>query len=132
MTCWVIPVQNRQNDRIYLAANNGAIMCLRLRDLPSPSRHHPDERGWQLTNPTVAEFIKELKNRHGIEIFVSENSFKTLGIEPPLNEKMDLSAPNLNFDTLPSVNAVLRKSGCRIEDIAGKLFMVPAGPRFKP
>lgn len=130
--CWVIPVQNRQNDRIYLAANNGAIICLRLRDHQSPARHYPDQRAWTLTNPTLAEFLKELRHRDGLEIFVSEQSFKSLGIEPPLNEKLDLSDPNLNFDTLPSVNAMLRKLGCRIEELAGELFLVPAGPRFKP
>lgn len=130
--CWLIPVQNRQTDRIYLAANNGAILCLRIRDHQTPVRHYPDDRAWTLTNPTVAEFLKEIRHRDGIEIFVSEQSFKSLGIDPPLNEKLDLSAPNLNFDTLPSVNAMLRKAGCRVEEIAGQLFLVPAGPRFKP
>lgn len=124
--CWVVPVQNRYNDRIYLAANNGSIICLRSRDLQKPVRHNPDEREWTLTNPTVAQFLAELRSRHGLEIFVSEKSFKAQNVEVPLAKKMDLSDPNLNFDTLPSANRLLGKVGCRIEELGGQLMLVPS------
>jgi outer membrane protein assembly factor BamB len=36
---WVFPVPNEYNDRLYLAANNGLILCLHDRDFPTPFVH---------------------------------------------------------------------------------------------
>jgi outer membrane protein assembly factor BamB len=33
---FVVPVRNDQNDRVFLAANSGLLVCLRDRDLPKP------------------------------------------------------------------------------------------------
>ena len=52
--------------------------------------------------------------------------FKAQNVEVPLAKKMDLSDPNLNFDTLPSANRLLGKVGCRIEELGGQLMLVPS------
>ena len=39
---WAIPIPNEWTDRVYLAANDGQVMCLRHRDLlkPLPLKTH--------------------------------------------------------------------------------------------
>ena len=40
---FVFPISNDVTDRIYLAANNGLIVCLRDREYPKPIRHRQRE-----------------------------------------------------------------------------------------
>jgi hypothetical protein len=96
-----VRVSNAANDRIYLAAHNGTIICLHDRDYPTPFRHiRGEERALDpltaeveakldklITDPgqepvAVSALLKDLLgDRNGnIKFLISENAFKEAGI----------------------------------------------------
>jgi outer membrane protein assembly factor BamB len=50
---FTVPFSNGVNDRVYLAANNGLVMCLHDRDYPEPYRH--TKQGELAVDPKAAE-----------------------------------------------------------------------------
>jgi hypothetical protein len=96
-----VPFSNAVNDRIYLVANNGLIVCLHDRDYATPFRHtrgddravDPEEAevGAKLSKlitsegaePTkVSVFLKELlgEKNGNVKFLISQNAFKEANI----------------------------------------------------
>jgi outer membrane protein assembly factor BamB len=96
-----VPFANEMNDRIYLAANNGHLLCLHDRDYPTPQRHtREDDRAIdprvaeveaklakQITDPgseaeSVSRALQRLlgEKNGNIKFVISENAFKEAGI----------------------------------------------------
>jgi outer membrane protein assembly factor BamB len=108
---FTIPVSNAVNDRLYLAANNGLIVCLHDRDYPSPYRHARGED--RSVDPEVAEVEAKLskpisqpekelialstmlddllgEKNGNIKYRISENAFKEAGITGIEEKKVSL------------------------------------------
>jgi outer membrane protein assembly factor BamB len=96
-----VPISNAANDRLYLGANNGLIVCLHDRDYPTPFRHARGEE--RAVDPQTAEVeaklakpitdsgrepatltatLKELlgEKNGNIKFLISENAFKEAGV----------------------------------------------------
>jgi outer membrane protein assembly factor BamB len=96
---FVFPVVNNQSDRIYLASNDGLIVCLHDKDFAKPLLYHATTA--PASEKALADRIKELKDKlakpisdpggpettfkawrekiakeHGVKIFVSTKAFK--------------------------------------------------------
>ncbi|NBR07187.1 MAG: hypothetical protein EBT92_15675 [Planctomycetes bacterium] len=91
LTTWdvhdfVFPVVNRTNDRLFLAANNGLIICMRDRDFTKPMLHVKKqvETGSDsvptIDGPTPNENLKKI-----LETKIKEDE----GVEKPLQELLD-------------------------------------------
>ena len=86
---WTISVQNEFTDRIYLAANDGQILCLRHRDLTKP-----------LVMKVTDEYRREEKKDKKEEKKDEEKK------EEKKEEKASIA-----FDTSPFAMAMIRRSG---------------------
>ena len=145
---YVFPVVNEQTDRLYLAANNGLIVCLRDIDYPKPvgrklsekeeaAGKSPDDRARELkerlTKPVSFDagepqplrlFLETLRRNYGIKSFISEKGFKENNIPPPLDLKIKVpkvdKVPLLKViqDILIDVNATALPLG-------DQLFIIP-------
>jgi hypothetical protein len=71
-----VPIVNEVTDRLYLAANDGLIVCLRDRDLPDPIRHRRAE--------TILSPLVKL-----LEQPVTSPAFKDVGKPAPLRDVLD-------------------------------------------
>lgn len=92
LTTWdihdfVFPVVNRTTDRIFLAANNGLLICLRDRDFPKPMFHvkkpvsnEPSTPATTVDAPTPDANLKKI-----LETKIKEEE----GVEKPLQELLD-------------------------------------------
>jgi outer membrane protein assembly factor BamB len=52
---WTVPMSNELTDRIYLASNDGQIICLRNRELKLPMRYHATEPRVEKNEPKKVE-----------------------------------------------------------------------------
>jgi outer membrane protein assembly factor BamB len=98
---FTVPFSNAVNDRIYLAANNGLIVCMHDRDYATPFRHtrgddravDPDEAevAAKLSKPVTSDgaeptklsvFLKELlgEKNGNVKYLISLNAFKEANI----------------------------------------------------
>lgn len=123
-TGWVVPVLNNQNDRLYLAANDGSLVCLRDRDTLAIARHNPDDRKLEIKSRTLRKILVELREKFGRTLSVSPRAFQSVGLEVPYDKEIlaeDLAA----MDISAQVRQLLRKIGCRIETVGGEDFILP-------
>jgi outer membrane protein assembly factor BamB len=153
---FVVPVVNEQTDRVYLAANNGLLLCLRDRDYPEPQRARklsdreseagksPDERARDLreylTKPVnfdageaqpLSRFLDDLRRVHGIKAFVSDKSFRESGLPSPLEQKVKV--PKKEKTPLGDViQEVLGQINCKYAQLGDEIFIIPAKVVPKP
>ena len=107
---YVFPVVNATTDRIYLAANDGLIVCLHDKDYPlslqynkvvaPPAEKSLKERIQELTDKLakpISEpeapaaipfktFQETLSKKYGLKMFVSEKAFKDLMVPSPSDQ----------------------------------------------
>jgi outer membrane protein assembly factor BamB len=94
---FVFPIANQVTDRLYLAAHNGLILCLRDRAYDTPLRHRVAEE--EISNPLkralakhvttragaplpLREVILQLQHNYKLKIFISDRAFKEANREP--------------------------------------------------
>jgi outer membrane protein assembly factor BamB len=96
---FVVPVANEYTDRLYLAANNGLIVCLRDREYTEPIRHRrPAEGGSEMVREKLAqaitaqavdkalplrEVLEGFRANYGLRFFIDLDEFKKAGIDNP-------------------------------------------------
>jgi outer membrane protein assembly factor BamB len=105
---WPFPVPNEITDRLYLAANNGMILCLHDLDYRTPLRHRTlqDEvtsavnkiLAQKITrpvgNPTpLRDVLDELSKNYKLKFFISERAFKEAGRTTAFDTKAVIPPP---------------------------------------
>ena len=153
---FVVPVVNEQTDRVYLAANNGLLLCLRDRDYPLPQCSRtlsdreaaagktPDERARdlreRLTQPVnfeaseaqpLTRYLDDLRRNYGIKWFISEKSFRENNLASPVDQKVKVT----KRDKMPLGNAiqeVLAQINCKYAQLGDEIFIIPSKAVPKP
>jgi outer membrane protein assembly factor BamB len=149
---FTVPVYNDANDRIYLAANNGLIVCLHDRDYATPYRHaRGDDRA---VDPRVAEVEAKLaklitdpgkdattltlllrsllgEKNGNFKYLISENAFKEAGMAEAGNRLVTL--PKV---TDVAIGEVLRRVLAQIDAtyrvIEDTIVIYPAAKKATP
>ena len=124
-SAWVVPVLNNQNDRLYLAANDGSLVCLRDRDMKTAFRHNPDDRKLEIKSRTLRKLLAELREKFGRTLSVSPKAFQSVGMEVPYDKEIQ-AEDMAGMDISGQVRQLLRKIGCRIEAVGGEEFVLPS------
>lgn len=93
---FVFPISNETTDRLYLAANNGMIVCLHDREYVKPFYHRKVQEevmgtvrrilNTKITDPggkpvPLKDFLTNLETKYGLKFKVDEAAFKAAGIE---------------------------------------------------
>jgi outer membrane protein assembly factor BamB len=139
------PIPNRVTDRLYLASNDGLVVCLRDRDVETPIRHRrvEEEIGDTLrktlatlvTEPaqlkdTLRNFIAGLRTKYKMKIEVVENAFKEIGVAGVLEK--EILVPKLENRPLSELlTQVLAQVGATYETVEDTLLILPGKPRPK-
>ena len=98
-----VPVVNEMTDRLYLAANDGLIVCLHDRDQVDPIRHQkaledansPVRKllAGKITEPggkeiLFREALDDLRKKYKIKILVIDDAFKNAKVDNPNDKKV--------------------------------------------
>ncbi len=136
---FVFQVPNDWNDRLYLAAQNGLIVCLHDRDyvLPQPHKEIENSLLRKLTRPhtitqifkrPLKEAIRNLEIELQIKILISKPAFRDQGLEP-IDDKevaVDRIGPEQGAPTLrDALQKLLDPFGATFEPIEDTLLIVP-------
>jgi outer membrane protein assembly factor BamB len=138
------PVVNDVTDRLYLAANNGLIVCLRDRDYPRPVRHRRLEEETSsptrkrlaapVTDPgaakpmTLREALDALRRRYKLKIVVAERAFKEAGVEGIQIKEVRL--PKVEARPLGQfLQLILNQVNATYDVIDDTVLIVPGKPR---
>jgi outer membrane protein assembly factor BamB len=103
---FVFPITNEVTDRLYLAANNGLIVCLHDRDYPAPVRHRKREEDadnpvrLRLADPVTMQGIPKIKLRELLDKWsrdypvlkfrINEDAFQKAMAESPAAKEVKL------------------------------------------
>lgn len=87
---FVFPISNDATDRIYLAANNGLIVCLHDREYTKPIRHH--EREEEAENPVRLRLQKPISDVGTPEMSLNEMLVSWSRRFPPLRFRIEFEA----------------------------------------
>jgi outer membrane protein assembly factor BamB len=88
---FVFPISNDVTDRIYLAANNGLIVCLHDREYLQPIRHHRREE--EAENPVRLRLEERITDDIGTKEIALEEMLKHLAQRfPPLRFRIEETA----------------------------------------
>jgi outer membrane protein assembly factor BamB len=145
---YVYPVVNADTDRIYLAANNGLIVCLHDKDYPQSLAYRQaaapvtekslKEREKQLTDllakpitdaggekMSFKDYRAKIKKQYGIEMFVSAKAFADL--KKPAPDEQMIQTPKVDNKPLSdAVNDVVKQAGGEATQVLDKLIISPA------
>jgi hypothetical protein len=124
-SAWVVPVMNNQTDRLYLAANDGSLVCLRDRDMKTPFKHLPDDRKLEIKSKNLKQLVEELKLKYGRNLIISKRAFQSIGMEIPYEKEFPPTDDMAGIEISGQVRQILRKIGCRIEVVGGQEFILP-------
>jgi hypothetical protein len=109
---FAFPVSNEDNDRIFLAANDGLIVCLHDKDYPKSLQYRvaagkavekplaeriaelKKKLDAKITEPggdatTLKPYLADFAKRHGLKITINAKAFKELGLPPPDDKPVD-------------------------------------------
>lgn len=128
LTTWdvhdfVFPVTNRSNDRIFLAANNGLLVCLRDKDYPSPVLHFPTMQVEPVSPDAAKGPVTESLSK-ALETPITEAD----GGEKPLKEALDIISKKYMINFEISKKAFLDGKIEGIEDRPVKLTAIDNKP----
>lgn len=140
-----IGVANHLTDRIYLAAHNGLIVCLRDRDYPAPFAHRllltPQAQLEEKLNTLVTlepgepqpfmDLINALKTKYGLKISVSTRAFRDDNREAVLDQKVAI--PQVQQRPLREVlKLILDQIQATSVILDDSILIVPAGEPVAP
>jgi outer membrane protein assembly factor BamB len=148
---YVFPVVNDATDRLYLAANNGLLLCLHDREYAQPIRHRKLEEtpapGKPLTDadrllkerldtpvthavgdPTpLKDVLKSLAERYQVVINLSDRAFTEQGLEAVSDKPVTF--PMAERDPLRVVlEKILAQVNATFQTAGGTIQVVPAKP----
>lgn len=138
---FVFPIRNEVTDRLYLAANNGLIVCLHDREYQKPLRYRKGEE--QAENPLLLKLAEPIddvgtpkmalrdflplwaKRYPPLKFRIDENAFKLAGRETPTGENVQV--PKVEQKPMGDVlKDVLTQAKCTFEVIADSIVILPA------
>lgn len=143
---FVYPISNDVTDRVYLAANNGLIVCLHDREYPRPFRHRLREE--ELEDPVrirlseivslpasprmaLRDMLMSWSQRFPpLRFRIEERLFRDAGRESPAGE--DVKLPDVKDKPLGTViQNVLATINCKYE-LAGDMLLILPAPAAPP
>jgi outer membrane protein assembly factor BamB len=146
---FVFPISNDVTDRVYLAANNGLIVCLHDRDYPKTIRHHQreeetenpvrkylDQRVTDVGTPDLPldEMLERWTKRFPLLRFqIEEAAFQQAGRDPPTRTLVKV--PRIRDKRLGDVlRDMLASIQCVYEIIGDTVVIlpIPGGPPPPP
>jgi outer membrane protein assembly factor BamB len=146
---FVYPISNEITDRLYLAANNGLIVCLHDREYQKPLRYRKGEE--QAENPLQVKLMEPIddvgtpkmalrdllplwaQRYPPLKFRIDANAFKAAMRESPEGENVQV--PKVDQQPLGDViKGVLNQIKCTYEVIADTIMILPAAaaPAAKP
>jgi outer membrane protein assembly factor BamB len=148
---FTFPVVNEQTDRLYLAANNGVILCLRDRDYPDVDKQRQrdisvreKEAGKTLqerikemqqilktpisledSDPVpLGRFLDTVRKTYRVKPFLSEKSYREQNLVPPTDVKVKV--PKVDKAPLSEVlNKVLMQVNSGYIEVGDQIFIIP-------
>jgi outer membrane protein assembly factor BamB len=138
-TDYRVPVVNELTDRVYLAANNGLIVCLHDRDQRTPLRHRLKME--QASAPvlrvleqpvnelgskpvTLREALTLLRTKYKLRYLVAIRAFKEAGV-PDVQEKL-VNMPRIENKPLKAVLAdILKQVNATYQPVEDAVLIVP-------
>ncbi len=140
VTDYVYPIVNDQNDRLFLAANNGSIVCLHDKEYTSPFRHQGTKSDLEqmavklrkpATQPAVVNvpfrtFLRDFAKAHDLKLMISERAFRS-------EEKLDNLTRLINLPAIAGkpVGEVLNQALAQIQAtsiiVRDTIIIAPAG-----
>jgi hypothetical protein len=137
---FVFPVPNEVTDRLYLAANNGLIVCMHDREYPQPIRYRQREE--EAENPMRAK-LSELMDDPGtkpmslrdlldswtkrfppLKFRIAENAFRRAGLESPAER--NVKVPPVDRKPIGEVlKEVLAPITCGFDVVGDTVVIIP-------
>lgn len=146
---YAFPISNVVTDRLYLAANNGLLVCLHDRDYTEPVRHRKQEERTQnpsavlrdvLNRPinekageqdqTIREMLRDLSKRYGIQIFIADKAFKAEKRES-VSDRLAKFPRADNIPLKDVLKLILEPLEARFEVVGDTIQVLPAKPKPK-
>jgi hypothetical protein len=141
-----VPITNEVTDRIYLAANNGLIVCLHDKEYTTPYRQRRAEEevsdptntllGRPVTDPgskptSLRDMLDTLKQKYKVNFLIAERAFKDAGREQPAGKLVQF--PKVTEVPLgQALNQMLRPIGAAFEVISDTVVIIPAAAAQAP
>ncbi len=145
---FAFPIANDMSDRLYLAANNGLIVCLHDKEYTKAYYHQkqnasglgrsPEDRirlvkenlARKISHPgypdpmPLREAVDKLRKTFGLQIFASDRAFTTANL-PPINDKL-VNVPKVENVVLGDyIKQILGPAGATFELTADVLQVIP-------
>jgi outer membrane protein assembly factor BamB len=142
---FVFPVANEITDRLYLAANNGLIVCVRDKEFTAPIRHHRileqlldrirtvldtpiTDPGSEAKLVTLAETLDAVGTKYKLKFTIADRAFRDLGLEP-IGAKL-VRFPKVENKPLGEViQQILTPLGATYEIIEDTVLIIPGVPQ---
>jgi outer membrane protein assembly factor BamB len=138
-----VPIVNEVTDRLYLAANDGLIVCLRDRDVRTPIQHRRalQERltlavkvlEQPVTAPpgkpsTLREVLAQLRLKYKLKFVPAERAFKEAGMGD--FQERQVSTPAANKRPLKDyLQRILSQVNATYQVVDDTILLVPGKPR---
>jgi outer membrane protein assembly factor BamB len=135
-----VPVVNEQTDRLYLAANNGLIVCLHDKEYVKPVRHRKYDEGdfasveeklaRKITDPgakaaPLSAVLDGLRAKYNLAIVIAEPKFQEANRDSPANLPVDF--PKVENRPLSEVlRQILDKVNATYEIVGEDIVVIPA------
>jgi outer membrane protein assembly factor BamB len=140
------PIPNPVTDRLYLAANNGLIVCLHDRDYATPIRHRVAEE--EAANPLkqklllpvtepglkstpLRDVLTYLRTRYAIKFVLSERAFKEAGIEG-IGLKKVIVPTMIKRPLADLLTRVFNAADATYQVVDDTILVLPKGVKPKP
>jgi outer membrane protein assembly factor BamB len=136
---FVFPVANEQTDRVYLAANNGLIVCLHDKEYTKPFRHRKLEEdltselrkklNQPITDPgskptSLNTLLENFQAKYGLRIQISERAFEEAGLDLP-GPRLVAVPKSENRPLGDLLQAILGQVSARFEVVEDTILILP-------
>lgn len=141
---FVYPISNEVSDRLYLAANNGLIVCLHDREYPQPIRHRKKEE--EALNPVRIKLSEPMddvgtadiplkalldswtKRFPPLKFRIAENAFKRVNLDSPAEKTVKVNRVDHKpiGEVLEDVLSRIKDTKCTFDVIGDTVVIIPA------
>ncbi|HZY83782.1 MAG TPA: PQQ-binding-like beta-propeller repeat protein [Gemmataceae bacterium] len=141
-----VPITNQVTDRVYLAANNGLIVCLHDKEYATPYRQRRAEEeqsnptltlmGKPITDPgsrptALRDLMEDVKKKYKFNYLIAERAFKDAGRDAPGGQLVQF--PTVKEVPLgEALNQMLKPIGATYEVISDTVVIIPGAPAPAP
>jgi outer membrane protein assembly factor BamB len=142
---FVFPVPNEITDRLYLAANNGLIVCLHDKEFTSPIRHHRileqaldrirtilatpiTDPGGNAKQVTLIETLEALGTKYALKFSIADRAFRDLGMEP-IGAKLVIFPKVENKPLGEVIQQILTPLGATFDLVEDTIVILPGAPQ---